>query len=66
MSLRLMEVIIPGGKPEGLLKLLEEQDLPCTWMTGLDDGNTLLHLLVPIGQTERISDILTGYYSDQV
>jgi len=59
-----MEVIIPGANPEGLLKIFEEINLPCLWKTTLEDGNTLLHILMESEQTEHISDVLTGYYAD--
>jgi uncharacterized hydrophobic protein (TIGR00341 family) len=34
------------------------------WCTCLEEGNTLMHILLASEQTEKITDILTGYYAD--
>jgi uncharacterized hydrophobic protein (TIGR00341 family) len=62
MALRLIEATIPSANPEGVLSLLEQQQVLNTWQLPLKDGRVLLRILLQSEQAEAVTDILNGYY----
>lgn len=63
MSLRLMEVILPGASETDTKELFGEREIQGSWRDVREDGRTVFHLLVPVEETEPIMDTLEQRFS---
>jgi uncharacterized hydrophobic protein (TIGR00341 family) len=65
MTTRLLEVILPADKKEGVGQLLEERSYIDVWYLGLSDGNILIRILSLSEDIEDIIDALTNRFSEE-
>jgi len=58
VSLRMMEIIVPGSDLPALTRLLEEAHGVDPWSETLDEGRGRVRVLLPTGKTEEVMDLL--------
>lgn len=63
MALRLIEVSIPTATAGRLQAALAEHDTLGVWIVAVGEERALARILVPTGQTEAISDLLSDQFS---
>ncbi len=62
--LRMMEIVVPEERAEDLCALLaEEEELFDRWTEPLDDGLVRAKVLLPVGRTEGLSDLLSERFA---
>ncbi len=62
MSLRLIEIIIPAVTVSRLQMVLEDHELIGVWTLDHGANQAIARILIPTGQTERISDDLNDHF----
>ena len=65
MSLRLIEAYLPSSALNDFPELLAECDFVHCWKSDLSDAGALLHILVEVADSEKISDLLSDKYGEE-
>jgi uncharacterized hydrophobic protein (TIGR00341 family) len=63
MALRMIEIFVPTEKEQQLRKLVKEFKSVDVWSDRLSESRTLVRMLVPTEDTERVMDILHKRFS---
>ena len=63
MSLRIVEVILPTDHVPELTGLLDERPLLGLWTSSIDETKSIARALVPMPETEALTDQVTGPFS---
>ncbi len=63
MALRMIEIFVPTEKEQQLRELVEEFKSVDVWSDRLSESRTLVRMLVPTEDTERVMDILHKRFS---
>jgi len=64
MNYRMLELIAPPETAQKAREVAKEKDVLGCWMDNLDDGNSILRVLIDMDRTENLSDTLTEQFSD--
>lgn len=62
MNLRLVKVVVPRESEDGVLTLLNEQEVRIVGVGHLTTGESLVEALLEAGRTERVLDALEGEF----
>lgn len=63
MTLRLMEVYVPGVPGDRIIDLLKERPKVSIWRDHLAGGEDLVRVVVSVGETEGIIELLNDHYA---
>jgi uncharacterized hydrophobic protein (TIGR00341 family) len=64
MALRLIEIVVPNGELDNLLKSVEEEGSLGLWMEELSDGQARARVLMPMNQTEALTDRISQEFGN--